>query len=122
VSIPAEALQPFWTEGYRKSWGVKLNSASSADDFLQLLTLLEGAIKREHLSSNFETTNELLSSAKVSSAAANSTSISGSVPVLPWIPDTTSAVALRLLELDASISYMPQQKSASLKGESRDFF
>ncbi|XP_020683449.1 homeobox-DDT domain protein RLT2 [Dendrobium catenatum] len=122
VSIPAEALQPFWTEGYRKSWGVKLNSASSADDFLQLLTLLEGAIKRDHLSSNFETTNELLSSAKASSAA-NNTLISGSVPVLPWIPDTTSAVALRLMELDASISYMPQQKSMSQKeGNSQDFF
>lgn len=119
VSIPAEALQPFWTEGYRKSWGVKLNSVSSADDFLQLLTLLEGAIKRDHLSSNFETTNELLSSAKVS-AAANGTLISGSVPVLPWIPDTTAAVALRLLELDASISYMPQQKAK--EGEPRDFF
>lgn len=89
---------------------------------MQLLTLLEGAIKRDHLSSNFETTNELLSSAKVS-AAANGTSISGSVPVLPWIPDTAAAVALRLLELDASISYIHQQKAASQKGgESRDFF
>ncbi|KAG0458077.1 hypothetical protein HPP92_023234 [Vanilla planifolia] len=109
VSIPAESLQPFWTDGYRKTWGVKLNSASSADDFLQLLTLLEGAIKKDYLSSNFETTNELLNSDAVS-ASFSSVSVSGSVPVLPWIPDATAAVALRLLELDASISYVPQQK------------
>lgn len=30
--------------------------------------------------------------------------------VLPWIPQTTSAVALRLMELDVSIFYTLQQK------------
>lgn len=29
----------------------------------------------------------------------------GSVPQLPWIPQTTAAVALRLLELDSAIAY-----------------
>lgn len=105
ASIPPEALQPFWTEGYRKSWGVKLNLASSPDEFLQLLTLLEGAVKQEYLSSKFETTTELLTSAK-----ANNALTSGSVPVLPWIPDSTAAVSLRLLELDASISYVSLPK------------
>ena len=30
--------------------------------------------------------------------------------VLPWIPQTTAAVALRLLELDVSIMYVKQEK------------
>ncbi|XP_022848148.1 homeobox-DDT domain protein RLT1-like [Olea europaea var. sylvestris] len=33
------------------------------------------------------------------------------MPQLPWIPQTTAAVALRLLELDASIFYVSQQKA-----------
>ncbi|WZZ71951.1 LOW QUALITY PROTEIN: hypothetical protein YC2023_083321 [Brassica napus] len=39
---------------------------------------------------------------------------SGSVDVLPWIPTTVSAVALRLSELDASIIYVkPSQRKLS---------
>jgi hypothetical protein len=34
--VPAEALLPFWTDGYRKSWGAKLYSASSAEEVLQV--------------------------------------------------------------------------------------
>ncbi|KAH7686073.1 WHIM1 domain-containing protein [Dioscorea alata] len=109
VSIPAEALQPFWTEGYRKSWGVKLHSSSSAEELFQVLTLLEAAIIHDCLSSSFETTKELLSGVP-SLAAKNSASLSGPAPVLPWVPDTTAAVALRLLDLDASIAYMVEQK------------
>ena len=37
ASVPAEALLPFWTDGYRKSWGVKLYSASSAEEVLQVV-------------------------------------------------------------------------------------
>lgn len=33
-----------------------------------------------------------------------------SVPVLPWVPQTTAAVSLRLLEFDASISYVRVEK------------
>ncbi|KAJ7948364.1 Homeobox domain-containing protein/DDT domain-containing protein [Quillaja saponaria] len=62
VSIPSEALEPIWTETYRKSWAMKLYSASSAEDLLQVLTMLECATKRDYLSSNFETTSELLGS------------------------------------------------------------
>ncbi|KAJ0985990.1 hypothetical protein J5N97_004346 [Dioscorea zingiberensis] len=109
VSIPAEALQPFWTESYRKSWGLKLHSSSSAEELFQCLTLLESAIKRDFLSSNFETTEELLSSVPDGQSDCSAVP-SGPVPVLPWIPETTAAVALRLLELDASISYILQQK------------
>ena len=36
VSIPAEAIQPDWSEAYRKSWGMKLHAASSAEDLLQV--------------------------------------------------------------------------------------
>ncbi|KAJ6850982.1 homeobox-DDT domain protein RLT2 isoform X2 [Iris pallida] len=110
VSVPTEALQTFWTDGYRKSWGVKLHSSSSAEDILQLVTLLECAIKEDFLSSNYETTSELLGSSKAGFLVEEISSGSGSVPVLPWVADSTAAVALRLLDLDASISYMLHQK------------
>jgi len=72
---------------------------------LQLVSLLEGAIKRDCLSSSFETTNELLGS-----STPGTTNISGSTPVLPWIPVSIAAVALRILDLDASISYTLHQR------------
>ncbi|KAK6919122.1 Homeobox domain [Dillenia turbinata] len=111
VSIPPEACQSVWTEGYRNSWGLKLHSSSSAEDLLQILSVLETILKGNFLSSNFETTNELLGSSNASESAV----LNGSVCVLPWIPQTAAAVALRLLELDASISYMPHQKVESQK-------
>ncbi|KAK1276363.1 hypothetical protein QJS04_geneDACA022461 [Acorus gramineus] len=121
VSIPPEALQSFWTGGYRKSWAVKLHSSSSAEDLFQILTLLEGAIKRDFLSPNFETTKELLSSSKPGNPIDQSGILSGSVPMLPWVPQTTGAVALRLMELDASIYYIVQQKLESQKEEGGDY-
>lgn len=69
----------------------------------QILTHLESAIKRDHLLSNFETTKELLGSNLQSESDS-------SVSVLPWIPETTAAVALRLLELDVSIMCVKQEK------------
>ncbi|XP_059282469.1 homeobox-DDT domain protein RLT2 [Lycium ferocissimum] len=112
--IPPEALQPVWSEVYRRSWGSKLHIASAAGDLLQILTLLEGAIKREYLISNYETTNELL-------GAVSNSNLDG-MAVLPWVPHTTSAVALRLMELDSSICYTQQQRTNSLKDkESADF-
>ncbi|XP_057537451.1 homeobox-DDT domain protein RLT2 isoform X4 [Amaranthus tricolor] len=110
VSVPSEALQPFWSDDYRKSWGMKLYMSSSAEDLLQVLTLLEGAIKRDFLSSHFETTGELLASGNVDGYIVNDVSTFGSITMLPWIPQTTSAVALRLMELDSAISYLPDQK------------
>lgn len=113
--IPPEALQPVWSELYRRSWGSKLHIASAAGDLLQILTLLEGAIKREYLISNYETTNELL-------GAVSNSNLDGMAAVLPWVPHTTSAVALRLMELDRSLCYTQQQKADSLKDdESADF-
>ncbi|KAK1268787.1 hypothetical protein QJS04_geneDACA008298 [Acorus gramineus] len=120
ASIPPEALQSFWTGGCRKSWAVKLHSSSSAEDLFQILTLLEGAIKRDHLSSNFETTKELLSTSKSGSHIDQSAILSGSVPVLPWLPHTTAAVALRFMELDAAIYYMMDQKMESRKEREDD--
>ncbi|KAK4485260.1 hypothetical protein RD792_007892 [Penstemon davidsonii] len=106
VSVPSEALHSAWTEDCRNTWGLQLQSCSSAEDLLKMLTQFERAIKRDYLSSDFETAEELVSYC--------ASSYPGSVPQLPWIPNTTAAVALRLLELDASISYTPNQKSEIL--------
>ncbi|CAI0385317.1 unnamed protein product [Linum tenue] len=110
VSLPPEALEPHWTSAMRKSWSMKLRSISSAEEQLQALTLLEAAVRKDYLSSNFETTSELLG---WSDPLGFSTAISKSmdtVPILPWLPRTTAAAALRIMEFDASISYILQQK------------
>ncbi|KAJ6677600.1 HOMEOBOX-DDT DOMAIN PROTEIN RLT2 [Salix viminalis] len=36
VSVLPEALQPVWTNGHWKSWGMKLQSSSCVDDLLQV--------------------------------------------------------------------------------------
>ncbi|KAF5728700.1 hypothetical protein HS088_TW21G00850 [Tripterygium wilfordii] len=104
ASIPLEALASYWTEDNRRSWGATLNVSSSAEELLQILTQLEHAIDRESLSLSFETTKELLGS-YVSSENVVFDSADGLVSVLPWIPRTTAALALRLFELDAAIIY-----------------
>ncbi|XP_048138027.1 homeobox-DDT domain protein RLT2 isoform X2 [Rhodamnia argentea] len=117
--VPPEALECFWTDDYRKSWGSKLQTSSSASDLLQALTLLESAIRKDRLSPNFETTNELLS---VSSAFAADISASlDALNLLPWIPKTTAAVALRLMEFDSAISYSLHQKESAVNNGSGDF-
>ncbi|KAM3362256.1 homeobox-DDT domain protein RLT1 isoform X2 [Capsicum galapagoense] len=110
VYVPYEALQSSWTEDCRKTWGMKLQYSSSPEDLLQILIQLEGAIKRDYLSADYETAEELMGLCASSRNAACASTYE-SVPQLPWIPQTTAAVALRLLELDASISYDPQQKT-----------
>uniref|UniRef100_A0A0D9WJQ0 Homeobox domain-containing protein n=1 Tax=Leersia perrieri TaxID=77586 RepID=A0A0D9WJQ0_9ORYZ len=115
ASVPAEALEPSWTDVYRKSWGVKLYSTSSTEEVFKMLTILEGAIRRNFLSSDFEITTELLNSNTQDSASQNIAGRSGSADVLPWVPDTIAAVALRLLDLDSAISYTLQQKVVSNK-------
>ncbi|KAL1208424.1 Homeobox-DDT domain protein RLT1 [Cardamine amara subsp. amara] len=99
ASVPDEALESFWTEDKRKIWGLRLNASSSSEELLQVLTSLESAIRKESLSSNFASAKELLGAGDL-----------GSVDVLPWIPKTVSAVALRLSELDASIIYVKPEK------------
>lgn len=69
-----------------------------------MLTSLESAIKKQSLSSNFMSAKELLG------AANADVDDPGSVDILPWIPKTVSAVALRLSELDASIIYVKPEK------------
>ncbi|XP_019194149.1 PREDICTED: homeobox-DDT domain protein RLT2 [Ipomoea nil] len=110
VSVLPEAFEPVWSEEYRSHWGMKLQTASSAEDLLQLLTMLECAIKRDFLLSNYETSNELLGIGDQPAGFER-------VGVLPWIPHTTAALALRLMELDTSICYTQQQKEESQKGE-----
>ncbi|KAM7255105.1 hypothetical protein ACFE04_020346 [Oxalis oulophora] len=101
VSVPSEALESSWVQSCRKTWGQNLNMSSSPGEFLKILTWLEFAIKRNYLSSNYETTKELLGS----SGTVHDISDLDSVSVLPWIPHTTAAVALKALELDASVMY-----------------
>ncbi|KAL5793714.1 hypothetical protein ACOSP7_002308 [Xanthoceras sorbifolium] len=120
VSIPPEALQPVWTDGCRKSWGMKLHSSLSAEELIQVLTQLESAIMRDYLSTSFQTTSELLDSCNMSAHADFSSP--EFVSILPWVPQTTAAVALRLMELDASISYMPDQHVESQKGKEDGVF
>ncbi|XP_028807830.1 LOW QUALITY PROTEIN: homeobox-DDT domain protein RLT2 [Neltuma alba] len=114
ASIPEEALEPIWTDSYRKSWIMKLHAASSSEELLEILTLLEGAIKRDYLASNFNTTSELLGSIFSSGFLSDSTG-ADRIPVLPWVPHTTAAVALRFMELDSSIFYTLEQKLESEK-------
>nr|XP_034595610.1 homeobox-DDT domain protein RLT2-like isoform X2 [Setaria viridis] len=108
ASVPSEALQPFWTDVYRKSWSVKLYATKSTAEVFQLLTVLEGAIRRDRLSSDFETTSECLNSQDV--APQNPLLPAGSASVLPWVPDTTAAVMVRMLDLDSAVSYTQNQK------------
>jgi hypothetical protein len=77
--------------------------------YYQLLTVLERAVNEDYLTSNFETTAELLEAAGV----PNIMSPSGLVTVIPSVPNTVAAVAFRLYHLDASMSYMPLQKTDS---------
>lgn len=77
-------------------------------------------MKCDFLSTDFETTSELLSYCAASRDAACESTYSGSITQLPWIPQTTAAVALRVLELDASIFYVPQQKSELHDGQTAE--
>lgn len=63
------------------------------------------------MSSNFQTTAELLASGNAVGYVVNDASNFGTVTMLPWIPQTTFAVALRLMELDSAVSYLPDQKA-----------
>lgn len=88
----------------------------------QILTLLEVGMKRDYLSSNYETSSELLSSSDPSGCTAHDAFNTETAPVLPWLPQTTAAVALRIIEFDASISYMLHHKLDSRKDRSAGNF
>lgn len=70
--------------------------------------------------SNYKTTYELLACVNPPGSSIGHSSSPETVPVLPWIPLTTAAVALRLLEFDSSLSYILQQKAESQDQGSRD--
>lgn len=67
------------------------------------------------MASNYETAHELLGSLSTSECPINDFIGGERIPVLPWVPCTTSAVALRLMELDACIFYTSRQKLESEK-------
>jgi hypothetical protein len=83
---------------------------STRRPLFQISTLFERVLKRDLLSSNFATTEALLGSCTQSGSAFHDFADPKSVALLPWIPQTTAAVALRLFELDASIIYSKQEK------------
>lgn len=86
----------------------------------QILTLFESVIKRDFLSSNYSTTEELLGSSNQSGTSLHNNSDPASVPVLPWIPQTIAAVALRLFDLDASIAYVPEEKTEPIEDKDKE--
>lgn len=71
---------------------------------MQILTLFESALKRDFISSTFSTTEELLGLSTTSECPMDPELVS----VVPWVPRTTAAVSLRLLEFDASVMYVQQ--------------
>lgn len=85
---------------------------------LQLFTQLEFSINPDYLSVNYETTKEHLGT-QIQCFGADD---NDTAPVLPWIPTTTAAVGFRLMEFDASMCYMPQQKMEREKDEEADKF
>jgi hypothetical protein len=82
-----------------------------------MLTLLEGAIRRDYLSSDFETSNELLNSKTQDMPSQSPFGLSG-ISVLPWVPDTIAAVTLRMLDLDYAVSYIKNEKKERDGGDS----
>lgn len=67
-------------------------------------------MKRDFMSSNFAATNELLGSSKQPLIANRDYLDTKSISILPWIPYTTAAVALRVYEMDSAITYIPHEK------------
>ncbi|KAK7246453.1 hypothetical protein RIF29_41321 [Crotalaria pallida] len=122
ASVLSEAFGIIWTDDIRKRWGMKLSKSCSAEELLQILTLFERALRRDFLSSNFATTDELLGLSSLSECAAHTSTDPESVAVLPWIPQTTAALSLRLFEIDSSISYVkPAKPEPREEKESREY-
>lgn len=89
---------------------------------LQILTLFEKALRRDFLSSNFSTTDELLGSSSIPECSGQPSTDPESVAVLPWVPLTTAALSLRLFEIDSSISYVkPERLEPSEEKEAREY-
>lgn len=88
----------------------------------QILTLLEGAVKSDYLSSNFESSRELIGSGDlITDYDADNIPNLEMIAVPPWIPKTTAAVALRIMEFDASICYtLHQNEDFKRERESRN--
>ncbi|KAK7412388.1 hypothetical protein VNO78_03844 [Psophocarpus tetragonolobus] len=110
VSVLSEAFETNWTNDIRKHWGMKLSKSSSVEELIQILTLFERSLRRDFLSSNFSTTDELLGLSSVSESSVQASTDPESVAVLPWVPLTTAALSLRLFEIDSSISYVKLER------------
>ena len=77
---------------------------------------------REYLSPSYETANELVNGGTTGALTHDHVPLSEPVNVLPWIPATTAAVSMRLMEFDTSISYILQQKiDPHIQQEPEDF-
>ncbi|XP_024520101.1 homeobox-DDT domain protein RLT1 isoform X3 [Selaginella moellendorffii] len=108
ICIPCEALKPAWsTNSYRKAWCQRLKAASSAGEILQAFMDLEGAIDEDWISSSYESIEQV----------GRLIGIQRKNP--PWIPQTSAAVALRLMVFDSSIAYTEEQKQQLMDRQRR---
>lgn len=74
------------------------------------------------MSTSYETTKELLGPSSQGFGSDDASPPLDKAPVLPWVPATTAAVSLRLMEFDSSMSYMLQRRMDSEKDrEAREF-
>lgn len=108
----------WWVHSYFISLPFHIISVLMFFSPLQMLTLLEGAIRRDYLSSDFETSNELLNNSKTEDMSSQNPSSLPGTSVLPWVPDTTAAITLRMLDLDYAVSYVQNQKKERDGGDS----
>eukprot|EP00898_Chlorokybus_atmophyticus_P003718 jgi/Chlat1/4347/Chrsp29S04494 len=117
VILP-EAVQQSWMGNQRDGWLSKVKNASDARSLLQALAQLEGAVKPEWIRPGygFLTTQQPLHKEQEHGAEAMD------VEVPPWMPATTAAVALRLLDFDSHFIYkredLPAPK-APVRGRGR---
>ncbi|XP_024517144.1 homeobox-DDT domain protein RLT1 isoform X2 [Selaginella moellendorffii] len=102
VAVPAEAFKDSWTSDSRRIWCSNVKAASSSSELLEALTELESCVDENWISSSFETAEKALSTTALGSNSRRKN--------LPWIPQTTAAVALRLSAFDAAIAFSTEQR------------
>ncbi|KAJ4973305.1 hypothetical protein NE237_006479 [Protea cynaroides] len=89
--MPEDAFVGAWKRSAQKLWVKRLRRASSMPEFLQVLTDFVGAINEDWLN-------------KCSFGIGSNTALDEVIVFFPTMPQTTSAVALWLVKLDALIA------------------
>lgn len=101
--MPETSLSAFWTKSAHKLWAKRLQRTSSLPEFLQVLTDFVGAINVSWLY-------------EYSTASSSKTASDDIIVNFQIIPQTTSAIALWIVKLDALIAphlekAQPRQKA-----------